>query len=82
MTSQKANVAAITLFGIYPLFTLKSLAALKSVSIIGNIGLLTTALVMTLRALPGGAYLTASSATNYQANLPPALHPSFGVIGL
>jgi sodium-coupled neutral amino acid transporter 11 len=82
MASRKANVAAISLLGIYPLCTLKSLAALKPVSIIGNIGLLTTALVMTLRALPGGAYSAASSATNYLTSLPVGLHPSFGVVGL
>jgi sodium-coupled neutral amino acid transporter 11 len=81
MTSRKANVAAISLFGIYPLCTLKSLAALKPVSIIGNIGLLMTALVMTLRALPGGAY-SATAATNYLSTLPVGLHPSFGVVGL
>eukprot|EP00804_Cyclotella_cryptica_P013606 CCRYP_012954-RB/>CCRYP_012954-RB protein AED:0.21 eAED:0.21 QI:0/0/0/1/0/0/3/0/407 len=80
--SREANVAVISLFGVYPLCTLKSLAALKPVSIIGNIGLLTTALVMTIRALPGGAYSAASSATNYLATLPLTLHPSFGVIGL
>eukprot|EP00804_Cyclotella_cryptica_P013607 CCRYP_012954-RA/>CCRYP_012954-RA protein AED:0.00 eAED:0.00 QI:578/0/0.5/1/0/0.5/2/337/400 len=82
LASREANVAVISLFGVYPLCTLKSLAALKPVSIIGNIGLLTTALVMTIRALPGGAYSAASSATNYLATLPLTLHPSFGVIGL
>ena len=82
MTSRRANVAAISLLGIYPLCTLKSLAALKPISVIGNIGLLMTAGVMTLRALPGGAYSAASAATNYLSTLPIGLHPSFGVIGL
>ena len=82
MTNRRANIAAISLFGIYPLCTLKSLAALKPISIIGNIGLLMTAIVMTLRALPGGAYSTASSVTNYLSTLPAGLHPSFGVVGL
>ena len=75
-------MAAISLFGIYPLCTLKSLAALKPVSIIGNIGLVMTAIVMTVRGLPGGAYSTASAATNYLSTLPANLHPSFGVVGL
>ena len=82
MTSRRANVAVISLLGIYPLCTLKSLAALKPVSVIGNIGLLMTAGVMTLRALPGGAYSAASSAKNYLSTLPTGLQPSFGVIGL
>lgn len=75
-------MAALSLFGIYPLCTLKTLAALKPVSIVGNIGLLMTAVVMTVRALPGGAYSTASAATNYLSTLPASLHPSFGVVGL
>lgn len=82
LANRRVNVAAISLFGIYPLCTLKSLAALKPVSIIGNIGLLMTAIVMTLRALPGGAYSTASAASNYLSTLPAALHPSFGTVGL
>lgn len=61
---------------------LKSLAALKPVSIIGNIGILVTALVMTVRALPGGAYSTASAATNFLSTLPADLQPLFGVTGL
>lgn len=75
-------MAAISLLGVYPLCTLKSLAALKPVSIIGNLGLLMTAIVMTIRAFPSGGYAAASAATNYLSTLPANLHPSFGIVGL
>jgi amino acid permease len=60
---------------------------LAPVSISGVVGILATCVVMTMRALPGGAYSSVAAAsagagvTNYLRSLPPDLRPSFGVTG-
>jgi len=88
LTTRRFNVAAIALLGVYPLSCLKSLAALAPVSITGVLGILMTCIVMTFRALPGGAYsstaaaATATATTNYLQSLPAEFRPSFGVTGL
>lgn len=81
-TTRRFNVAIISLLGVYPLCCLKSLAALAPVSISGVVGIVMTCIVMTIRALPGGAYSSATAATNYVSSLPTELRPSFGVTGL
>ena len=82
--TRRANIAAISLLGVYPLSCLKSLAALAPVSLTGILGILITCVVMAIRALPGGPYSAraAVGATNYLSSLPIDLRPSFGVIGL
>ena len=82
--TRRVNIVAISLLGVYPLSCLKSLAALAPVSLTGIVGILITCAVMTIRALPGGAYSStaASGATNYLASLPFNLRPSFGSVGL
>ena len=82
--TRRANIAAISLCGVYPLSCLKSLAALAPVSLTGIVGILITCVVMAIRALPGGPYSTTAAvgATNYLASLSADLRPSFGVIGL
>jgi len=82
--TRRANIAAISLVGVYPLSCLKSLAALAPVSLTGIVGILITCIVMAIRALPGGPYssIAAVGATNYLASLSADLRPSFGVIGL
>ena len=84
IATRRFNVAAIALIGVYPLCCLKSLAALAPVSISGVVGIIVTCIVMSMRALPGGAYSTtaAATATNYLSSLPSELQPSFGVTGL
>lgn len=83
--TRRANIAAISLLGVYPLSCLKSLAALAPVSLTGIVGILITCVVMAIRALPGGPYSTTTTTvgvTNYLASLSAELRPSFGVIGL
>jgi len=84
LATRRFNVAVISLLGVYPLSCLKSLAALKPISISGVVGILVTCIVMAIRALPGGAYSStaAASATNYLQSLPMELRPSFGVTGI
>lgn len=79
ITTRRFNVAAIGLFGAYPLSCLKSLAALAPISISGVIGVFVTSVVMTVRSLPGGPYSTNGI---YLPSLPADLKPSFGVTGL
>mmetsp|Transcript_3235 Transcript_3235/g.6914 ORF Transcript_3235/g.6914 Transcript_3235/m.6914 type:complete len:546 (+) Transcript_3235:94-1731(+) len=83
MSSRRTSILLITLTAVYPLSCLKSLAALAPVSLMGNIGILMTCIVMTIRALPGGAYspTAAIGATNFLRSLPAELQPSFGVTG-
>ncbi len=71
IATRRFNVAAIALLGVYPLCCLKSLAALAPVSISGVVGIIVTCIVMSIRALPGGAYSTTAAATttNYLASL-------------
>ncbi|KAL9183130.1 hypothetical protein ACHAXT_004917 [Thalassiosira profunda] len=82
--SRRFSVAIVSLLGVYPLCCLKSLAALAPVSLVGVLGIFMTCIVMTIRALPGGAYSStaAATATNFLASLPAELQPSFGVTGL
>ena len=87
LSTRRFSVAAISLLGVYPMCCLRSLAALAPVSVIGVIGILATCAVMTVRALPGGAYSASAvaatgTAANYLRSLPPGLRPSFGVTGL
>ena len=84
LATRRFNVAAVALFGVYPMSCLKSLAALAPVSISGVIGIFVTCIVMAVRALPGGAYsmTSATTATNYLRSLPAELQPSFGITGL
>jgi len=64
-TTRRFNVAFVAIFAAYPLSCLRSLAAIAPVSIVGVVGIFATCIVMTLRALPGGAYssTTAAAAT-------------------
>jgi len=82
--ARRANIAAISLLGVYPLCCLKSLAALAPVSLTGIVGILITCVVMAIRALPGGPYSSTAAvgATNYLASLSADLRPSFGITGL
>ncbi|KAL7461696.1 hypothetical protein ACHAXS_002109 [Conticribra weissflogii] len=83
MSSRRTSILLITLTAVYPLSCLKSLAALAPISLMGNIGILMTCIVMTIRALPGGAYSSTAvaGATNFLQSLPVELRPSFGVTG-
>lgn len=79
VATRRFNVAAIAVLGVYPLCCLKSLAALAPVSISGVVGIIMTCIVMSVRALPGGAY---SAGHELLQSLPLDLRPSFGATGL
>jgi sodium-coupled neutral amino acid transporter 11 len=81
-TTRAFNVAVVSLLGVYPMCRLRSLRALAPASICGVIGILVTCVVMSVRAMPGGAYsMTSGAASNYLTSLPVELRPSFGVTG-
>jgi len=84
LATRRFGVVVAALLGVYPLCCLKSLAALAPVSMCGIVGILATCVVMTLRALPGGAYSAAAAGAtlNHLSSLPAELRPSFGVTGL
>mmetsp|Transcript_37549 Transcript_37549/g.78653 ORF Transcript_37549/g.78653 Transcript_37549/m.78653 type:complete len:562 (+) Transcript_37549:301-1986(+) len=96
-TTRRFNVAAVAILAAYPLSCLKSLAAIAPVSIVGVVGIFVTCIVMTLRALPGGAYSSTTAAAiaaaagggggsvatkNYLSSLSAECIPSFGVVGM
>ena len=79
LASRRFNVAAIAALGIYPICTLRDLAALAPVSMSGVVGIFVTCVVMTLRAMPGGPY---SPTGKYFGSVPVELRPSFGGTGM
>lgn len=74
-TKRQTSIAIITLFVIYPLCLLKSLAALAPVSIIGVIAIIMTAVFMGTRLVDG----TYSEGGRFIASLEKSLRPSFGL---
>ena len=72
LVSRQALLLGVTSFALYPLCRLKSLAALSPVSIVGVVGMICTAIFMTLRALPG-------QMAPFLNSIPS--QPSFGLIG-
>ena len=72
LVSRQALLLGVTSFALYPLCRLKSLAALSPVSIVGVVGMICTAIFMTLRALPG-------QMAPFLNSIP--RQPSFGLIG-
>ena len=79
LATRRFNVAAIAVLGIYPMCTLRDLAALTPVSMSGVVGIFVTCVVMMLRAMPGGPY---SPTGKYFGSVPVELRPSFGVTGM
>jgi len=78
LSNRSSSLMAVTLFVLYPLCNLRSLAALSPFSLVGVISVLLTAVVMCMK-LVSGAYGPGSLFLN---TLRPGLRPSFNKIGI
>ncbi len=81
LASRQALLLGVTSSILYPLCSLKSLAALSPMSMVGVSGMCLTALFMVLRALPTSPYAAANAGSAFLRSIPASSRPSFGLIG-